>query len=94
MAVKKFEKDPHLVAEDFSELYQDIDYELDERLMEMELEYLFPEKNWDLLSPEDQLILLSQFPYLSEYYGCSVNDKPPAKPPHCISTIHPFKESL
>lgn len=50
------------------EHYEDIDHELLERITEMELEYLFPDKSWDSLSPETQTEIIQENSYLSDYF--------------------------
>ena len=50
------------------ELYKDIDEELLDRVTKMEMEYLFPDKIWDELSPEDKVQILQEYPHLADYY--------------------------
>ena len=48
--------------------YQDIDTELLERVAQMEKEYLFPDKSWHELNPEDQALYLESHSIVSSYY--------------------------
>lgn len=48
--------------------YKDIDVELLERVAQMEKEYLFPDKSWLELNPEERALYLESHPVASSYF--------------------------
>jgi hypothetical protein len=74
---------------------QNRDHELNERLSEIALDSVDHEGNWSALSPEEQVLLLDEFPHLSDFFEIRTRSAEHIHhTPKNQSVIYPFKESI